>query len=144
MINRWGEVFTADKTQLLAKGGAEHLPQLNGPDNSERLVIQRYVEVAQRFAPTGLTIRQVILSPRYARDVVLPDGLQALIGHDSAAEATDPHGRSRVQSFASSSHRSLHAWPTMTQRLAGRTIVWSDLRYNVGFAITLAPLPNSE
>src|SRR5690625_388276 len=144
MINRWGEVFTADKTQLLAKGGAEHLPQLNGPDNSERLVIQRYAEVAQRFAPTGLTIRQVTLSPRYAWDVVLSDGLQVLIGRDPAAEATGPHGRSGAQSFASRLERFLHAWPTLTQRLAGRTIARADLRYNDGFAITLAPLPNSE
>lgn len=144
MINRWGEVFTADKAQLLARTPASQLPQLNGPENSERLVIQRYAEVAQWFAPTGLTIRQVTLSPRYAWDVVLSDGLQVLIGRDPAAEATDPHGRSGAQSFASRLERFLHAWPALTQRLAGRTIARADLRYNDGFAITLAPLPNSE
>lgn len=144
MINRWGEVFTADKTQLFAKVDTERIPQLNGPENSERLVIQRYAEVAQRFAPTGLTINQVTLSPRYAWDVVLSNGLQVLIGRDPAAEATDPHGRSGAQSFASRLERFLHAWPTLTQQLAGRAIARADLRYNDGFAITLAPLPNSE
>ncbi len=144
MINRWGEVFTADKKRVLQTGHADLIPQLNGPEQSERLVIQRYAEVARWVAPLGLDIEQVTLSPRYAWDVVLSNGMQLLIGRDPAAEATDPHGRSGAQSFAARIERFIQAWPALSERLAGRTIARADLRYNDGFAITLAPQDNSE
>src|SRR5690625_3351640 len=144
MINRWGEVFLADKTPLLEEGMHAYMPQLNGPEKSERLVIQRYAEVARWVAPTGLNIREVTLSPRYAWDVVLSNDLQLLIGRDPAADATDPHGRSGAQSFAARLERFIQAWPALLDRLAGRSIARADLRYNDGFAITLAPQANSE
>jgi len=144
MINRWGEVFTADKTRLLNAPRLVAIPQLNGPEQSERLVIQRYAEVARWVAPLGVAIEQVSLSPRYAWDVVLSNGMQLLIGRDPAAEATDPHGRSGAQSFAARIERFIQAWPDLSERLAGRAIARADLRYNDGFAITLAPLANSE
>jgi len=144
LINRWGEVFTADKAPLSRTGQADVIPQLNGPEQSERLVIQRYAEVARWVAPLGLDIQQVTLSPRYAWDVVLSNGMQLLIGRDPAAEATDPHGRSGAQSFAARIERFIQAWPDLSERLAGRAIARADLRYNDGFAITLAPQDNSE
>jgi len=39
---------------------------LNGPDASERLVVQRYAEIARWFAPLQLRIQDITLSPRYA------------------------------------------------------------------------------
>jgi len=144
MINRWGEVFYADKSRILKRDEAIDIPQLNGPENSERLVIQRYAELARWVAPTGLAIEQVTLSPRYAWDVVLSNGMQLLIGRDPAADATDPHGRAGAHSFAARLERFIQAWPKLSEQLAGRGIARADLRYNDGFAITLAPQANSE
>ncbi|CAM5781553.1 cell division protein FtsQ/DivIB [Castellaniella caeni] len=136
MINTWGEAFTANPGEL---PDDLHLPQLNGPASSERLVVQRYAEIARWFAPLGLSVREATLSPRYAWEVSLSDGVHLTLGRDPAADATDPHGRPGALPFAARIQRFVQAWPDLSRRLGGRLIASADLRYPNGFAITLAP-----
>ena len=136
MINTWGEAFTANQGEL--PDGLQ-LPQLNGPANSERLVVQRYAEIARWFAPLDLRVREATLSPRYAWEVQLSDGVRLRLGRDPAADATDPHGRSGALPFAARIERFVQAWPALSRRLGERVIAGADLRYPNGFAITLAP-----
>lgn len=136
MINTWGEPFTANPGEL---PDDMRLPQLNGPGNSERLVVQRYAEIARWFAPLGLRVREATLTPRYAWEVSLSDGVRLALGRDPAADATDPHGRSGALPFAARIERFVQAWPALSQRLGDRMIASADLRYPNGFAITLAP-----
>jgi len=139
MINTWGEAFTANQGAL--PDNAE-LPQLNGPDNSERLVVQRYAEIARWFAPLNLRIQEVTLSPRYAWEVTLSDGMRLSLGRDPAADVADPHGRSGALPFAARIERFVQVWPKLAQRLDGRALSSADLRYSNGFAITLANVSN--
>ncbi|WP_323016965.1 cell division protein FtsQ/DivIB [Castellaniella sp.] len=136
MINTWGESFTANPGEL---PDDLHLPQLNGPGNSERLVVQRYAEIARWFAPLGLSVREATLSPRYAWEVSLSDGVRLTLGRDPAADVADPHGRSGALPFAARIERFVQAWPALSRRLGDRMIASADLRYPNGFAITLAP-----
>lgn len=136
MINTWGEAFTANPGEL---ADGRKLPQLNGPMHSERLVVQRYAEIARWFAPLGLSVREATLTPRYAWEVVLSDGIRLTLGRDPAADATDPHGRPGALTFAARIERFVHAWPALSRRLGNRMIASADLRYPNGFAITLAP-----
>lgn len=140
MINTWGEAFSANEGEL---DDELRLPQLNGPESSERLVVQRYAELARWVAPLNLSIREVTLSRRYAWDVTLSDGLRLNLGRDPAADAVDLHGRSGALPFAERIERFVHAWPVLAQRLAGRAVSSVDLRYPNGFAITLAPVSTS-
>ncbi|MCQ9615893.1 cell division protein FtsQ/DivIB [Paenalcaligenes niemegkensis] len=137
MINTWGEAFAGNEAVL---SDDVALPQLNGPSFSERLVVQRYAEVARWIAPMGLNIREVTLSPRYAWEVVLSDGMRLNLGRDPAADIADPHGRSGALPFAARIERFVQAWPALLQRLGDRAVASADLRYTNGFAITLAPL----
>lgn len=137
MINTWGEAFSANEAVL---SDDVALPQLNGPNFSERLVVQRYAEVARWIAPMGLSVREVTLSPRYAWEVVLSDGMRLNLGRDPAADIADPHGRSGALPFAARIERFVQAWPALLQRLGDRAVASADLRYTNGFAITLAPL----
>ena len=139
MINTWGESFSANQGELADDAS---LPQLNGPVSSERLVVQRYAEIARWFAPLNLSVDEVTLSPRYAWEVKLSDGVRLSLGRDPAADVADPHGRSGALPFAARIERFVQAWPTLTERLDGRAISSADLRYSNGFAITLAPVPN--
>ncbi|AEC18555.1 putative cell division protein FtsQ [Pusillimonas sp. T7-7] len=139
MINTWGESFTANQGQLADDAS---LPQLNGPDSSERLVVQRYAELARWFAPLSLSVQEVTLSPRYAWEVKLSDGVHLSLGRDPAADVADPHGRSGALPFAARIERFVQAWPKLYERLDGRVISSADLRYSNGFAITLAPVSN--
>jgi cell division protein FtsQ len=136
MINTWGEAFTANQGEL---PDDVNLPQLNGPDGSERLVVQRYAEIARWFAPLGLSVHEATLTPRYAWEVTLSDGVHLTLGRDPAADATDPHGRPGALSFAARIERFVQAWPELSRRLGTRLIASADLRYPNGFAITLAP-----
>lgn len=135
MINTWGEPFSANRGELPDNS---HLPQLNGPDSSEQLVVQRYAELMRRFAPLDVRVREITLSPRYAWTVTLSNGLHLNLGRDPAADAVDPHGRSGAVSFAARIERFVDAWPKLKKRLGGRRITTADLRYVNGFAITLA------
>lgn len=136
MINTWGEAFVANEA-VLADGLV--LPQLNGPASSERLVVQRYAELARWVAPLGLNIREVSLSPRYAWEVVLSDGVRLNLGRDPAADIADPHGRSGAVQFAERMQRFVQIWPSLAERLGERRIASADLRYKDGFAIVLDP-----
>lgn len=141
MINTWGEPFAANEAVLV---DGTTLPQLNGPVNSERLVVQRYAEVTQWLSPLGMGIQQFSLSPRYAWEVVLFDGVRLQLGRDPAADIADLHGTSGAMDFAARLERFVQAWPTLMARLDGRLIESADLRYSNGFAINLAPLKNIE
>lgn len=139
MLNTWGEPFSVSLDELPA-GVA--LPHLNGPEASERLVVQRYAEIVRWFAPLDVQVREVTLSPRYAWEVLLTGGVRLALGRDPAADAADPHGRSGALTFASRIERFVHAWPALMNRLDGRPLASVDLRYPNGFAISLAPVPN--
>lgn len=141
MINTWGEAFTANQGELADDAS---LPQLNGPATSERLVVQRYAEIARWFAPLNLRVQEVTLSPRYAWEVRLSDGMHLSLGRDPAADVADPHGRSGALPFAARIERFVQAWPNLAERLDGRAITNADLRYSNGFAITLAPVSNTS
>lgn len=137
MINTWGEAFQAYAGDL-PEGVV--LPQLKGPDDSERLVVQRYAEVARWFAPLELRVNELALSPRYAWEVTLFDGMRLNLGRDPAADIADPHGRSGALPFAARIERFVEGWPRLASALNGRNIAYADLRYPNGFAITLAPV----
>ena len=137
MINTWGEAFSGYAGDLPRDAV---LPQLRGPDESERLVVQRYAEVARWFAPLQLRVNELELSPRYAWEVTLSDGMRLHLGRDPAADIADPHGRSGALPFAARIERFVQAWPRLAQTLNGRSIATADLRYPNGFAITLAPV----
>lgn len=141
LINTWGEAFTANLGELHENN---QLPQLNGPNNSERLVVQRYAELAHLFAPLGLEVRHATLTPRYAWEVTLSDGVKIILGRDPSADTKDPHGLSGASTFASRIQRFVSAWPLLSKRLGGRLIASADLRYANGFAIKLSSDPQAS
>lgn len=140
MINTWGEAFSANRAVVPDEVS---LPQLSGPPSSERLVVQRYAELARWFAPLGLQVQEVSLSPRYAWDVSLSDGVHLNLGRDPGADVADLHGRQGALPFAARIERFVQAWPALMQRLGDRTLASADLRYPNGFAIMLAPVPTT-
>lgn len=141
MINTWGEAFSANQGEL---PDDVLLPQLNGPEASERLVVQRYAEIARWFAPLNLRVQEVTLSPRYAWEVTLSDGMHLALGRDPAADVADPHGRSGALPFAERIERFVQAWPLLLARLDGRRPGSADLRYPDGFSITFGPVPTTS
>ena len=138
MINTWGEAFTANLGEL---ENESDIPQFVGPEGTEGLVVQRYAELARWFAPLGVHVQRIELSPRYAWQADLSNGVALDLGRDPGADAPDPHGLPGALPFAQRIQRFVQAWPEVVQRLPGRSIVHADLRYPNGFALTLAAVP---
>lgn len=140
MINTWGEAFTANLGEL--EDDAE-LPQFSGPDGTESLVVQRYAELARWFAPLQVNVTTLALSPRYAWQVLLSDGMRLDLGRDPGAEAPDPHGLPGALPFSARIQRFVQAWPALTRQLGERAVEHADLRYTNGFALTLSAPPST-
>lgn len=121
LVNTYGEVFY---------GATRNLPALvlNGPTGAAPELMAREAEFSAALAPTGRTVRQVVLTPRLAWRVVLDDGLVLELGQEQDKAPVVE----RVKRFAG----------VYAQVIAGRETPPAvvDLRYPNGFALRLAAL----
>ncbi|MEN8176686.1 MAG: cell division protein FtsQ/DivIB [Pseudomonadota bacterium] len=74
-VNARGEIFQPTRTTVLAS-----LPLLEGPGDSGARVVQRYRELAPRFASAGQQLAALKLDERGAWSLTLRDGLQVVLG----------------------------------------------------------------
>ncbi len=120
-----GDVFTAN----LAEADEDHaLPELDGPDGSEKEVLARFAELRAWFAPVRLTPEKLSLSSRYAWTVTLDNGMSVALGREK-----DPNTlKGRVQ-------RLVGIYPQLAERLP-EGIETVDMRYQNGLALTAAGL----
>ena len=124
LVNAQGEIFRGQS--------AAPLPILAGPAGSEGEVARRYIAFREALAPLGLEPAQVLLSPRFAWQLKLSNGLTIQLGRDSERDSVEE----RLARFVA-------AYP---QTLAGlrQRIDYVDLRYPNGFAVRAAEPPRAE
>ena len=141
MLNTWGQVFTANQGEL---DDDVVLPQFDGPEGKEGLVVHRYAELARWFAPLDVTVRKLSLSDRLAWQVTLSNGMTLALGRDPGADAPDPQGGiPGALPFAERIQRFVQALPMASQKIGDRAVTHADLRYPNGFALTLAAFPEN-
>ena len=120
-----GDVFTAN----LAEADEEHaLPELDGPEGSEKEVLARFAELRAWFAPVKLAPEKLSLSSRYAWTVKLDNGMTVALGREQDRTTL----RTRVQ-------RLVGIFPQLAARLEGG-IESVDMRYQNGLALSSAAL----
>jgi len=141
MINAEGETFTANLGEL---DDDAVLPLFVGPDGAQKLMVQRYMALKHWFAPLGVQVDLIELTPRYAWLVNLSNGMTLDLGRDPDADAPDPGGAFGVLTFADRVARFVRAWPEVLQRLDAREVTHADLRYANGFALTLVDMPDPQ
>jgi cell division protein FtsQ len=117
LVNTYGEVFTGELP------GAGRLPQFAGPLGSAQEVTRRYAAFRQALAPMELEPRQVLLSPRYAWQMRLSNGLTLELGRDQLKEPV----LERLSRFV--------AFYAQTLGRLKRRLDYVDLRYPNGFAL---------
>jgi cell division protein FtsQ len=120
----WGDAALVDTYGNLFAGytGAK-LPLLAGPPGTEHEVTERYRLFAQLLAPLATPLERVILSPRYAWQLRLANGLDIELGRDLAQDPVD----ARLARFVA-------VYPALQGELAQRA-EYVDLRYPNGFAL---------
>ena len=124
LVNTFGELFVAKAAD--ARQDTEALPELAGPDGSERDVASRFVDFRTWFARLALVPDQVTLSPRYAWSVHFDNGTDNGLTVDLGRERDGNTVPERVL-------RMLAAWPQLVARWPKPTLI--DLRYPNGFAL---------
>lgn len=117
LVNTFGERFPG---HLSAR-----LPVFAGPAGSERIVTERYRRFLQILSPLETEVSQVVLTPRYAWQLKLANGLEIVLGRDASRDPAE----ARLARF-------VQAYPSTLARIR-RNHEQVDLRYPNGFALRL-------
>jgi cell division protein FtsQ len=125
LVNTYGEVFEGESSD------AVRLPQFAGPAGSAEELTRRYGAFRQALAPLGLEPRQVLLSPRYAWQIRLSNGLTLELGRDQLKEPV----LERLLRFV--------AFYAQTLGSLNRRLDYVDLRYPNGFALRVPEIMHS-
>ena len=118
LINTHGERFTG-KT-------SEPLPLFVGPPGSEAEVARAYARFAHLAAPLGTGVERVVLTPRFAWQLRLQNGLYVMLGRDAAA------AEARLARFVG-----VYA---LTLGTLNRRHEYVDLRYPNGFVLRVGEM----
>ena len=120
-----GDVFTAN----LAEADEDHaLPELDGPEGSEKEVLARFAELRAWLAPLKLAPGKLSLSSRYAWTVKLNNGMVVALGREQDRTTL----KTRVA-------RLVNIWPQLAILLP-QGIDSIDMRYQNGLALSAAGL----
>lgn len=113
LLNQYGEVFERDGKAV------KDLPVLLGGEGSERLVMERFLEISRLLAPLRLRPVRLELDARHAWNVTLDNGVLVKIGSHQTLE--------RMQRFVFLYQQELSR--------AERGVAVVDLRYGSGAAV---------
>lgn len=113
LVSTYGEVFAGQVEQPL--------PAFIGQPDTSRQVAQMYVELSAALQPVQRQIVQISLSPRYAWQVKLDDGMVLELGREEVQQ--------RVARFVTVYPYSLAAMARQVRHV--------DMRYRNGFAVFL-------
>lgn len=120
-----GDVFTAN----LAEADEDRaLPELEGPEGSEKEVLARFAELRAWFAPLRLAPGKLSLSSRYAWTVKLDNGMSVALGREQDKTTL----KKRVD-------RLVNIYPQLAELLPDG-IQTVDMRYPNGLALSSAGL----
>ena len=117
LVDTHGDVFEGDPPDAVA------LPLFAGPAGSAPEITRRYAAFRQTLAPLRLEPQQVLLSPRYAWELRLSNGLTLELGRDQLKEPA----LQRLARFV--------AVYAQTLGSLNRRFKYADLRYPRGFAL---------
>jgi cell division protein FtsQ len=133
LVNTFGEPFSAS----MDKAGETRLPLFAGPAGTEGELTRRYRRFVELLAPLGeapdRAVVAIVLTPRYAWQLRLADGLDLELGRDGAEPVEQRLARFVAAYPESLGRLSRHAAATGAEM---RRHV--DLRYPNGFALRVA------
>jgi len=128
-LARWGDTgLLNEQGELFTGRGVRDLPLLAGPAGTEADVARRFRRYGELLAPLGSPLERLILSPRYAWQLRLADGLVVELGRDAPNDPVDARLERLVAVYAQTLGR------------ISRKHEYVDLRYPNGFALRVTEL----
>ena len=141
LLNQFGKAFQADIEKL-----THALPQFFGPEGSELLALENFINLNDLLEYRNLAIDELVLSERFSWQLTLNDGVMLNLGREERVK--------RVQRFMDiypliKTH--LEQQPNQNKKQKNNSekglkqaVDYIDLRYNTGLAVgwkSLANLP---
>ena len=121
-LARWGDGALVNTHGERFPGRTDTaLPLFVGPPETEGEVARQYLRFAAAVAPLGTALERVVLTPRFAWQLRLANGLHLMLGRD--ADQADARLRRFVAIYPSVEKKQQHEYV--------------DLRYPNGFALRL-------
>lgn len=111
VLNQYGETFNVDSSSL-------NLPTLFGPGGSEITALEGFHAMELLLSSSGLTIKELSLSERFAWRIQLNNGIDLNLGR---------------QEFMDRLQRFVDVYPLLIAE--GKAIDYVDLRYDTGLAV---------
>lgn len=128
-LARWGDTgLLNEQGEFFAGRGVRDLPLLAGPAGTEADVARRFQRYRELLAPLGSPLERLILSPRYAWQLRLADGMVIELGRDAPNDPVDARLARLVAVYAETIGR------------IARMHEYVDLRYPNGFALRVPDL----
>ena len=125
LINENGKAFQADVKRLLEK-----LPAFFGPEGSEQIALDNFRNLNKLLDFSQLAIDELVLSERFAWQLILNDGVTINLGSDNRIE--------RIQRF-------MDVYPQIKlNKKDGQQVDYVDLRYDTGLAVGWKTADNKE
>ena len=125
LINENGKAFQADVKRLPDK-----LPAFFGPEGSEQIALDNFINLNKLLDFSQLAIDELVLSERFAWQLILNDGVTINLGSDNRIE--------RIQRF-------MDVYPQIKlNKKDGQQVDYVDLRYDTGLAVGWKTANNKE
>ncbi len=116
MINVNGKAFQADVARL-----AQKLPAFFGPEGTEQIALENFRNLNTLLGFSELAIDELVLTERFAWQLILNDGVTINLGRDNRVE--------RIQRF-------MDVYPEIKMnKKQGQQVDYVDLRYDTGLAV---------
>ena len=119
LLNQSGDAFQASSDKL-----SDDLPQLFGPEGSEKEAWIAFKQFDEMLKINALTLKTLALSERFSWQLWLDSGVRLNLGRKDKAK--------RVQRF-------IDVYPQMEQRTDAQ-VDTIDLRYDTGLAVSFKPV----
>lgn len=124
LINQQGNVFQANIDRI-----NHYLPSFFGPEGSEKLALENYINISSLLDFQSLAIDELVLSERFSWLLTLDDGVTLNLGREERVE--------RIQRF-------MDVYPIIKAQLKvkknaekqlNQAVDYIDLRYDTGLAV---------
>jgi cell division protein FtsQ len=132
LINQQGNVFQANIDRI-----NHYLPSFFGPEGSEALALENYINISSLLDFQSLAIDELVLSERFSWLLTLDDGVTLNLGREERVE--------RIQRF-------MDVYPIIKAQLKvkknakkqlNQAVDYIDLRYDTGLAVGWKTIENT-
>ena len=135
LLNQFGKAFQADTRQL-----KQALPQFFGPEGSEILALENFINLNDLLEYRNLSIDELVLSERFSWQLTLNDGVILNLGREERVKRVQRF--MDVYPFIKTHLKQQSKQKNNKKKQLKQAVDYIDLRYDTGVAVGWKSLAN--